>query len=160
MAWRYEVIVRMTYEELLAENQRLLERIRELEQENARLKGLDGHVLCEPEPLTYGGRRLMTEEQKEEELQRRVALFRCLFRGREDVYAKRFVSRDGRPGYSPVCKNRWTEGCNSRNKRCEECPFREFVLLDDAAIRRHLHKDATETDVIGLYPVIDPMGSK
>ena len=93
MAWRYEVIVRMTYEELLAENQRLLERIRELEQENARLKGLDGHVLCEPEPLTYGGRRLMTEEQKEEELQRRVALFRSLFRGRVDVYAKRFVSR-------------------------------------------------------------------
>ena len=35
----------MTYEELIAENQRLRERIRELEQENARLKGLDEHVL-------------------------------------------------------------------------------------------------------------------
>lgn len=36
----------MTYEELIAENQRLRERIRELEQENARLKGLDAQ--CYP----------------------------------------------------------------------------------------------------------------
>ena len=142
----------MTYEELIAENQRLRERIRELEQENVRLKGLDSHVLSEPEPPVYGLRRAMTEDEKEEELQRRVALFRSLFHGREDVYAKRFVSRDGRPGYSPVCKNRWTEGCN---KRCEGCSIREFALLDDAAIRRHLHKDATETDVIGLYPILE-----
>lgn len=142
----------MTYEELIAENQRLRERIRELEQENARLKGLDAHVLSEPETPVYGLRRAMNEEEREEELQRRVALFRSLFRGREDVYARRFVSRDGRSGYSPVCKNRWTEGCN---KRCEGCSIREFALLDDAAIRRHLHKDATETDVIGMYPILE-----
>ena len=142
----------MTYEELIAENQRLRERIRELEQENARLKGLDAHVLSEPETPVYGIRRAMNEEEREEELQRRVALFRSLFRGREDVYARRFVSRDGRSGYSPVCKNRWTEGCN---KRCEGCSIREFALLDDAAIRRHLHKDATETDVIGMYPILE-----
>lgn len=142
----------MTYEELIAENQRLRERIRELEQENARLKGLDEHVLSEPQTPVYGLRRAMNEEEREEELQRRVALFRSLFRGREDVYARRFVSRDGRSGYSPVCKNRWTEGCN---KRCEGCSIREFALLDDAAIRRHLHKDATETDVIGMYPILE-----
>lgn len=142
----------MTYEELLAENHRLRERIRELEWENARLKGLDVQVLCEPETPVYGPIRAMTVAEKEEELQRRVALFRSLFHGREDVYAKRFVSRDGRPGYSPVCKNRWTEGCN---RRCEGCSIREFALLDDAAIRRHLHKDATETDVIGLYPILE-----
>lgn len=142
----------MTYEELLAENHRLRERIRELEWENARLKGLDVQVLCEPETPVYGPIRAMTVAEKEEELQRRMTLFRSLFHGREDVYAKRFVSRDGRPGYSPVCKNRWTEGCN---KRCEGCSIREFALLDDAAIRRHLHKDATETDVIGLYPMLE-----
>ena len=104
----------MTYEELLTENQCLRVRVRELEQENARFKGLDAHLLCEHKPPVYGLRRAMTEEEKESELQRRVALFRSLFRGREDVYAKRFVSRDGRSGYSPVCKNRWTEGCNKR----------------------------------------------
>ena len=60
----------MTYEELIAENQRLRERIRELEQENARLKGLDEHVLSEPETPVYGLRRAMNEEEREEELQR------------------------------------------------------------------------------------------
>ena len=40
----------MTYEELLAENLRLRARIRELEQENARLKGYCSSFLCEPEP--------------------------------------------------------------------------------------------------------------
>lgn len=145
----------MTFEELFAENQRLRDRIRELELENARLKGLDAHVLRESEPPVYGVRKVLTKEEKESELQRRVALFRSLFRGREDVYSKRFVSKDGRPGYSPVCKNRWTEGCNNRKRRCEGCPFREFDSLDDAAVRRHLHKEATETDVIGLYPILE-----
>ena len=44
----------MTYEELLAENIRLRTRIRELEQENARLKGYGSSLLCEPEPPQYG----------------------------------------------------------------------------------------------------------
>ncbi len=36
----------MTYEELLVENLRLRARIRELEQENARLKGYSSSLLC------------------------------------------------------------------------------------------------------------------
>ena len=44
----------MTYEELLVENLRLRARIRELEQENARLKGYGSSLLCEPEPPQYG----------------------------------------------------------------------------------------------------------
>ncbi len=31
----------------------------------------------------------------------KIALFRSLFRGREDVYARRWESPDGRTGYSP-----------------------------------------------------------
>ena len=46
----------MTYEELLAENLRLRARIRELEQENARLKGSGSSLLCEPGPPQYGSR--------------------------------------------------------------------------------------------------------
>jgi hypothetical protein len=33
----------------------------------------------------------------------KIALFRSLFRGREDVYAYRWDGRDGRSGYSPPC---------------------------------------------------------
>ena len=42
-----------------------------------------------------------TQEQK-------IALFRSLFRGREDVYPRRYESkRSGKSGYQPVCRNEW-----------------------------------------------------
>lgn len=74
----------MTYEELLAENQQLRIRIKELEQENARLKERNVQLLFEPELPAYSSRRSMTVEEKEEELKRRVTLFRSLFKGREN----------------------------------------------------------------------------
>jgi hypothetical protein len=41
----------------------------------------------------------------------KIALFRSLFRGREDVYPRRFESRrTGKTGYSPVCANEWVKG--------------------------------------------------
>lgn len=96
----------MTYEELLAENLRLRSRVRELELENARLKGYGSSLLCEPEPTQYGIGPMQTERNRDAEIQRRLDIFRGLFRGREDVFAKRFVSKAGKAGYQPVCKNR------------------------------------------------------
>ena len=38
----------------------------------------------------------------------KIALFRSLFRGRDDVYACRFESRKtGKAGYAPACGNEW-----------------------------------------------------
>jgi hypothetical protein len=38
----------------------------------------------------------------------KVALFRSLFRGREDVYPKLWTnSKTGRKGYAPACANEW-----------------------------------------------------
>ena len=38
----------------------------------------------------------------------KVNLFRNLFKGREDLYPKRFVSsKTGKSGYAPVCANEW-----------------------------------------------------
>src|SRR6266852_219961 len=34
----------------------------------------------------------------------KIALFRSLFRGRDDVYAYRWESRDGRSGYAPALR--------------------------------------------------------
>ena len=36
-----------------------------------------------------------------------ISLFRSYFRGREDVYARRWENRAGRSGYSPACKHEW-----------------------------------------------------
>ena len=41
----------------------------------------------------------------------KIALFRSLFRGREDVYPRRFESRKtGKSGYAPACANEWVRG--------------------------------------------------
>ena len=66
----------MTYEEYLADNQRLRKRIIELEQENARHKRLDEPLLSESKPPTLESRKSLTKEEKELKLRRRVNLFR------------------------------------------------------------------------------------
>jgi hypothetical protein len=41
-------------------------------------------------------------------LEDKIALFRSLFRGRDDVYPRRFESRrTGKSGYAPACANEW-----------------------------------------------------
>ena len=145
----------MTYEELLVENLRLRARIHELEQENARLKGYGSSLLCEPEPPQYGNGPKLPERNRDAEIQRRLDIFKGLFRGREDVFAKRFVSKTGKAGYQPVCRNRWSDGCVEHKYKCEGCPFREFLPFEESVIRRHLDKNATEKDVIGIYPILE-----
>ncbi len=41
----------------------------------------------------------------------KIALFRSLFRGRDDVYPRRFENRrSGKSGYQPGCANEWVRG--------------------------------------------------
>jgi hypothetical protein len=70
----------------------------------------------------------------------KIALFRSLFRGREDVYPRRFESRKtGKSGYSPVCANEWVRDlCNKREVQCAKCPNRRFLPVTDETIRHHL----------------------
>ena len=46
-----------------------------------------------------------------------IDLFRSLFCGREDVFARRWHSvTSGKSGYQPVCENEWAEGlCDKEN---------------------------------------------
>ncbi len=88
----------------------------------------------------------------------KVALFRAVFRGREDVYPRRFESRKtGVSGYQPVCANEWVPGlCDKRAVRCAECPQRRFLPVSDVAIRGHLSgQDGAGRDVVlGVYPLL------
>ncbi|HDP36713.1 MAG TPA: DEAD/DEAH box helicase, partial [Candidatus Atribacteria bacterium] len=78
----------------------------------------------------------------------KISIFRNLFKGREDVFAKYWVSRKtGKKGYSPVCKNEWIpQICR---KPCEKCGNKEYVPLDDFWIEKHLRGDI----IIGIYPI-------
>ena len=59
----------------------------------------------------------------------KVKLFRSLFRGREDVFPTRFVSkRTGKPGYAPACRNKFVQGvCELPKVKCGECPNQAFI---------------------------------
>jgi len=88
----------------------------------------------------------------------KIALFRSLFRGRDDVYPRRFESRKtGKSGYQPACANEWVQGlCDKRTVKCAECPNRRFLPVTDEAIRWHLSgQDDTGRDfVVGVYPML------
>ena len=88
----------------------------------------------------------------------KIALFRSLFRGRDDVFPRRFESRKtGKSGYSPACANEWVRGvCDKRAARCAECPNRSFLPVTDEIVRWHLsgHDDNGRDFVMGVYPML------
>lgn len=129
----------------LAERQQLIERIKELEAENAELRKRLGKNIAPVEQKPTAMLRLS--------LQEKVDLFRSLFKGREDVFARRWYSRtSGKSGYQPVCKNEWSQPCRERNHKCDDCPNRQFLPITNDDLYRHLSgKDAEGKDVIGLY---------
>ncbi|HVT89497.1 MAG TPA: DEAD/DEAH box helicase family protein [Tepidisphaeraceae bacterium] len=90
--------------------------------------------------------------------QAKIDLFRSLFRGRDDVYARRFESRKtGKSGYAPACANEWVQGiCEKPRIKCAECPHRRFFPVTADAIRWHLSgQDDTGRDfVMGVYPML------
>ena len=90
-------------------------------------------------------------------LDERVALFMSLFKGREDVFARRWFSKStGKAGYQPVCVNEWRRGvCDKKTYKCAECPNRYFTPLTSQDVYRHLEgKDENCCDVVGLYAIM------
>ena len=72
----------------------------------------------------------------------KVALFRSLFIGRDDVYALRWQNSSSRKvGWSPAVKGGWA---NARK------PSREHLPLTDDVIESHL----TGHESVGLYPLL------
>jgi len=88
----------------------------------------------------------------------KIRLFRCLFRGREDVYPRRFQSRTtGKSGYAPACSNEWVRGvCEKPRIKCAVCSHRRFLPVTDEVIRWHLSGiDERGGDfVAGVYPML------
>jgi superfamily II DNA or RNA helicase/very-short-patch-repair endonuclease len=88
----------------------------------------------------------------------KIALFRSLFRGRHDVYPRRFESRKtGKAGYQPVCANEWVRGvCEKPRIKCSDCLNQRFLPVTDEAIRWHLsgQDDERRNFVMGIYPML------
>ena len=89
--------------------------------------------------------------------EKRIELFRSLFRGREDVFGRRWYSKvTNKSGYQPVCVNQWRRGlCDKKAIKCAECPNRNFLSLGYDDVCRHLiGNDENGCDVVGIYAIM------
>ncbi len=88
----------------------------------------------------------------------KIALFRSLFRGRDDVYPRRFLNRKTqKSGYAPACRNEWVRNVCAKPKiKCLDCPNRQFIHVSDDVVIWHLQgQDAEGKDfVMGVYPLL------
>jgi len=89
----------------------------------------------------------------------KIALFRSLFRGREDVLPRRWENpKTGKAGYAPQCRNEWVRGvCRKPRVKCGECSNRAFVPVGDDIIRSHLSGKAAGSwgdFTVGVYPML------
>ena len=82
----------------------------------------------------------------------KLELYKSLFRGREDVYARLWQNKNTlKVGYSPVCKNEWDHGlCQKFKVKCSDCLNREFAPLTNQVILDHLAGKIT----VGVYPLL------
>ncbi len=91
-------------------------------------------LLLPPEPLPAVDTDSPTAQK--------IALFRALFRGRDDVYPVLWTNeRTGKMGYSPACKGGWA------GKRGGA---RDYLPLTNEVIADHL----TGNQTIGVYPLL------
>ncbi|MBU0951952.1 MAG: DEAD/DEAH box helicase [Elusimicrobia bacterium] len=81
----------------------------------------------------------------------KIRIFLKLFRGREDVFAIRWVSRKGKSGYSPSCANEWDNKlCHKPHINCSECHNRKYLPITNEIVYNHLSGKKT----IGIYPLL------
>ncbi len=66
----------------------------------------------------------------------KVALFRRLFRGRDDIWALRWESKtSGKSGYSPACANEWQARiCGKPRIKCGDCTHRQLLPVSDLGL--------------------------
>ena len=142
MAIRTELAARLE-----ALEARLAEQVRETEATRAQIQCIRAEILVlnEAQPKAIQSGTPHSPEDK-------VALFRSLFRGREDVYPRLWTSAKGdRKGYSPVCSNEGNRAfCDKFRIKCADCPNRRFAPLDDRVVLDHLQG----RHVIGIYPLL------
>lgn len=142
----------------------LMRRLHELEEENKRLKSLLAEHGIPLGAYAHDGGIAASQSSKPMastihlSLQEKVELFQSLFKGREDVFARRWYSdTTKKSGYQPVCEREWNrEFCDKRKYKCSECPNRKFAPLSYEHIFNHLAgKDVYGRDVVGLYPMLN-----
>ncbi len=155
----------MDFEDLIEKYHKLLAENKTLKEENEVLKARLG---LNPKSESDQGQgnagnlpfELVTQESPSEIQQpalrnftnsaEKISLFMSLFKGRDDVYAKRWQSKAGRSGYAPVCLNEWKSSlCRKPKIKCFSCQHKSYDVLNEKVIEAHLRGSI----VAGIYPM-------
>ena len=148
------------YHELQVENEQLKERIELLEAKtetdfgkayievnaaDKKLDAVDFSILATVEETTKTIDKLSTPSDK-------INLFMSLFKGRDDVFAKRWEnSKKGTSGYSPACGNERVHGiCEKPKVKCSVCKHKDYLHLDQQVIEKHLRGEI----IVGIYALL------
>ena len=143
--------------------ERIKTRLNEIEDEGKRLRAELHELLSDgpsPERTSRAQETPVSSEVNHNSApDEKIRFFRSLFRGRDDVYPRRWESaKTGRSGYSPACRNEWVPGvCEKPKVKCGDCSVRDLLPVTDAAIRDHLvgHGQNDQRDfTIGVYPLL------
>lgn len=113
--------------------------------------------VCDAEVWQASAVKPKTEFNKYASPDQKIELFKSLFVGREDIYAKRFFNtKTGKSGYVPACANEWVQGiCDKKKSKCNICPNKSFIAFNNRAIYNHLKGDDEFCrDVIGTYVML------
>ncbi len=152
--------LRGKYQALLAENSRLREEIRLLK---ARLNSEEPLVPADRVAENVIGvgatdtalmpeMALSSRVNNRSDVSDKIRLFMSLFKGRDDVYARRWENKKkGTSGYSPCCLNEWQRGlCSKPKGKCSDCRHKAYAPFDDKAVEGHLQGNI----VAGVYPML------
>jgi len=154
------VVIEVSENDLIEEIKRLKSHNDQLMTENQRLRemlNLPPTLAPALAPIIDANQISPEAVHKRSTPDEKIDLFMSLFRGRTDVYAKRWYSvKLGSGGYSPVCRNEWWQNvCDKPRIKCKDCPNRDLAPLEREAVNRHLRgKDQNGEEVIGIYPLL------
>ncbi len=84
--------------------------------------------------------------------QSQIDLYRSLFKGRQEVFAKRWETKD-RSGYSPAYSIDWDQyqSHKATGGTIKDYPHKSYAVLSESEIRDHLEGK----EVVGLYPLLE-----
>ncbi|HPQ29988.1 MAG TPA: DEAD/DEAH box helicase family protein, partial [Desulfobacteraceae bacterium] len=157
---------RMGYRKLLEKYNALLGQVDRLTKENIQLKAQ--HKLPESKLIQKttsvknterkipddesDARKSFSDVDNQSDTFSKIRLFMSLFKGREDVYAKRWEDKHkGTSGYSPVCLNEWQSGICAKPKiTCSKCKNKFYAALEEGVIENHLRGNT----IAGIYPML------
>ncbi len=127
----------------------LLKELDGLKKENDYLKKLLASMMHQREqPIeVHSEEQILTYRSNPQE---KINLIKKLFKGRTDVHAIRWESRDGKKGYTPACELEWQKPvCRKPEIKCNQCQHRKLSPLTDQVLFDHLSGKKS----IGIYPM-------